>query len=104
MAQKKTGLNLSGRELRIEGRLCRIARLDGDDFKFLDDPEPVLAEVRKTGLRIDLFSFLQGLPELSGSFQMIGIHSCLYIDGWDHENFQYFFGNRYLGYFGVFQG
>lgn len=68
MAQEKTGLNFSGRELRIEGHLCRIARLDGDDFKFLNDPEPVLAEVRRTGLRIDLFSFLQGLPETSAKY------------------------------------
>jgi hypothetical protein len=68
MAQEKTGLNLNGRELRVEGRLCRVARLDGDDFKFLDDPEPVLAELRRTGLRIDLFTFLQGLPETSPKY------------------------------------
>jgi hypothetical protein len=68
MAQKKTGLNISGRVLRVEGRLCRVARLDGDDFKFLEDPEPVLAELRRTGLRIDLFSFLQGLPETSPKY------------------------------------
>jgi len=68
MAQKKANLNIDGRELRVEGRLCRLARLDGDGFKFLNDPEPVLAEVRNAGLRIDLFSFLQGLPETSAKY------------------------------------
>ena len=68
MAQKKTNLNIAGRELRVEGRLCRLARLDGDDFKFLNDPESVLAEVRNAGLRIDLFSFFQGLPETSAKY------------------------------------
>jgi hypothetical protein len=62
MPENKTGVSVCGNELLVQGRLCRIARLDGDDFKFLDDPEAVLAEVRKTKLRIDLFTFLQGLP------------------------------------------
>ena len=62
MPENKAGVSVCGNELRVQGRLCRVARLDGDDFKFLDDPEAVLAEVRKTRLRIDLFTFLQGLP------------------------------------------
>lgn len=68
MAQKKANLSVGGRELRVEGRLCRLARLDGDDFKFLNDPEPVLTEVRNAELRIDLFSFVQGLPETSAKY------------------------------------
>ena len=62
MPENKAGVSVCGNELLVQGRLCRVARLDGDDFKFLDDPEAVLAEVRKTRLRIDLFTFLQGLP------------------------------------------
>jgi hypothetical protein len=68
MVQKKPSLNIDGRELRVEGRFYRLARLDGDDFKFLDDPEAVLAEVLKTGMRIDLFTFPQGLPETSPKY------------------------------------
>ena len=68
MAQKKANLSIGGRELRVEGRLYRVARLDGDDFKFLDDPELVLRELPKTGLRIDLFTFPQGLPETSPKY------------------------------------
>jgi hypothetical protein len=62
MPENKACVSVCGDELLVQGRLCRVARLDGDDFKFLDDPEAVLAEVRKTRLRIDLFTFLQGLP------------------------------------------
>ena len=62
MPENKADVSVCGNELLVQGRLCRVARLDGDDFKFLDDPEAVLAEVRKTRLRIDLFTFLQGLP------------------------------------------
>jgi hypothetical protein len=68
MAKKKTGLSFGGRELQVEGHMCRVARLDGDDFKFLDDPEPVLAELRRAESRIDLFSFLQGLPDTSPKY------------------------------------
>jgi len=63
MAQKKTGLNFGGRELVIEKGLCRVAHLDADDYKFLDDPEPTIAELCGAKTRIDLFTFLQKLPD-----------------------------------------
>jgi hypothetical protein len=47
----------------VHGRVFRIGRLDGDKYKFLDDPEPVLAELRKSDTRVDLFTFMQKLPE-----------------------------------------
>ncbi len=56
-------MNISGREIVVDGRFCRIGRLDGDKYKFLDDPEPVLAELRTSGSRVDLFTFMQRLPE-----------------------------------------
>jgi hypothetical protein len=56
-------MNVCGREVKVEGRLCRIAHLDADDYKFLDDPEAALSELRKSGMRIDLFTFMQRLPE-----------------------------------------
>jgi len=56
------------REIRIHGRLIRIARIDGDKYKFLDDPEPVLAELRKSETRVDLFTFMQRLPDVSPKY------------------------------------
>jgi hypothetical protein len=61
-------MNVCGRDIRVEGRLPRIARLDGDKYEFLDDPEPVLDSLRKSGIRIDLFTFMQRLPEVSPKY------------------------------------
>jgi hypothetical protein len=58
-------MNVCGRDILVHGRVFRIARLDGDKYKFLDDPEPVLAELRKSDTRVDLFTFMQKLPETS---------------------------------------
>lgn len=58
-------LRFDNRELRITGRVCRIAHLDADDYKFLEDPELVLSELRRSKSRIDLFTFLQKLPDTS---------------------------------------
>jgi hypothetical protein len=63
MPQKKTSLSFAGRELVIERRFCRVAHLDADDFKFLADPEATIAELRGSSTRIDLFTFLQKLPD-----------------------------------------
>jgi hypothetical protein len=62
------GLKFNNRELRITGRLCRVAHLDADDYKFLDNPEPVVSELRKSKLGIDLFTFLQKLPDTSPKY------------------------------------
>jgi len=61
-------MNVCGRDIVVHGRLFRIARLDGDKYKFLDDPEPVLAELRKSDTRVDLFTFMQKLPETTPKF------------------------------------
>jgi len=52
-----------GKHVRIEGRVLRIARLDADKYQFLDDPELMIAGLRRCGSRIDLFTFMQRLPE-----------------------------------------
>jgi hypothetical protein len=61
-------MKIGGREIKIQGWLIRIARLDADKYQFLDDPEIVLDGLRKSETRVDLFSFLQRLPETSPKF------------------------------------
>src|SRR5579859_2018058 len=56
-------MRICGKEIRVEGRFLRIARLDADKYHFLEDPEPVIEAVRKSGVRVDLFTFVQKLPE-----------------------------------------
>ena len=59
----KSTINISGRGLKLQGQLIRTARIVGEKYLFLDDPEPVIAGLRKCGTRVDLFTFLQRLPE-----------------------------------------
>jgi hypothetical protein len=49
-------------DIRIEGRLVRVARLELDKTEFLDDPAAMLDALRNSGARIDLFTFLEQLP------------------------------------------
>jgi hypothetical protein len=58
-----------GKEIRIHGLLCRIARLDADKYEFLQDPEPTLDALRKSGSRIDLFTFLQRPTETQPKYR-----------------------------------
>lgn len=52
-----------GKDIRISGRLVRIARIDGDKYNYPDDLEILVDGLRKCGTRVDLFTFLQKLPD-----------------------------------------
>ena len=56
-------MNVCGRDIKVQGRLVRIARIHGDKYRFMEDPEPVIEGLRKTADRIDIFTFMQRLPE-----------------------------------------
>lgn len=58
-----------GREIRITGRLVRTARLEGEKYEFLEDPETIIEGVRKSGRRVDLFTFMQRLPESTPKYK-----------------------------------
>lgn len=58
-------IKVCGKDIKIKGRFLRIAHLDGDKYTFPDNPEAMLDGLRKCGRRIDLFTFLQKLPETS---------------------------------------
>jgi hypothetical protein len=59
---------VDGRGIQVQGRLVRLARLDGDKYKFLDDPEPVVAGLRKSQMRVDIFTFMQKLSDTSPKY------------------------------------
>jgi len=62
-------MEILGSKVRIDGRLIRIARLDAEKFLFLGDPEPLLAGLKTSGIRIDLFTFLQRLPDTAPKYR-----------------------------------
>jgi hypothetical protein len=65
---KKPFIRICGRDIKVEGRLIRIASVDGEKFTVPNDPEELLDGLRKCGTRVDLFTFLQKLPETSPKY------------------------------------
>jgi hypothetical protein len=63
--RKNSPLTVRGKEIRVRGRFIRVASLDGEKYVFPDDPEAMRQGLLKAGTRIDLFTFLQRLPETS---------------------------------------
>lgn len=61
-------MKVCGKDLQIRGRLLRISHLDADSYESLNDPEAVLGELRKSGIRSDLFTFMQILPDTSPKY------------------------------------
>ena len=64
--KKKTLLRVCGKDIRVTGRVIRVARLDGDKYVF---PTILRQCVKVCGdrARIDLFTFLQPLTEIRGN-------------------------------------
>ena len=56
-------MKICGKGVRIDGRVIRIGRLEADRYEFLDDPEAACKEIRDSGVRMDLFTFLQRLRD-----------------------------------------
>jgi hypothetical protein len=52
-------VNICGKGVQVQGRLIRIARLDGEKYNSPDDPELILDGLRRCGARIDIFTFLR---------------------------------------------
>ncbi len=56
-------MQIGGLDIQVDGRLLRIARLADDKFDSADDPAAVLAALRESRQRVDLFTFMQKLPD-----------------------------------------
>ena len=64
----RCSLQVCGKDIQINGKLIRIARLDGEGYQFLEDPETALASLRESGTRIDIFTFIQKLSETAQKY------------------------------------
>ena len=58
-------MEVCGKDVRIRGKLLRIGYIDGDKYNFPEHPDAFVASLRKCGKRIDLFTFMQRLPDTS---------------------------------------
>src|SRR5882724_8074521 len=62
-------LRLEGRDVVAQGRLCPVAHVDGEGYKFLANPESAIAALRSSNTRAGLFTFLQKLPETAPQYR-----------------------------------
>ena len=60
-------LRINGRDIRVDGRLVRVARIEGDKYCFLGEHEPasVMDGLRSCATRVDLFTFVQRVTDTS---------------------------------------
>jgi hypothetical protein len=61
-------IKVCDKEIRIQGRFVRTARLEADGYHFLDDPQPLLDGLQRCGKRIDVFTFVQSLRDTSPKY------------------------------------
>lgn len=61
-------MRICGSDIIVQGGLIRTARIDGEKYEFPSDPEAMLDGLRNSGTRIDLFTFLQRLPETTPKY------------------------------------
>jgi hypothetical protein len=55
-------------DIEFSGRFLRIAAPAGDGYRFIDDPEMYIEAVRNLNQRVDIFTFMQQLPETSPKY------------------------------------
>src|SRR5207245_2517637 len=61
-------MKVCGRDIKIQGRLVRIACPELDSYESLGDPDAVLNGLRKSAVRVDLFTFMQSIAEASPKY------------------------------------
>jgi hypothetical protein len=59
----RSPLQICGKDVKVSGRILRVARLDGEKYVFPDNPPAMAEAMRRAEPRIDLFTFLQPLTE-----------------------------------------
>jgi hypothetical protein len=61
-------MHICSNEIRFRGRLIRIAFVDGEGYQFFEEPEAVVAALRDSGTRIDLFTFISKLSDTAPKY------------------------------------
>src|SRR5262249_15324485 len=64
-ARRVVTVKICGEDIRIQGKVVRIAQLDADTYEFLNDPASAIDAMRECGARIDLFTFMQRVADTS---------------------------------------
>lgn len=62
-------VSVHDRNIKVDGGILRTGQIDGEKYCFLENPDQIVDGLRKCGSRIDLFTFIQRLPETSPKYQ-----------------------------------
>jgi hypothetical protein len=62
-------LEICCKQIRVEGRVVRIARLEGELYVSLKDPDALLQGLQNSGEHVDLFTFMQMLPDTTPKYK-----------------------------------
>jgi hypothetical protein len=55
-------------DIKVKGAIIRTARLAAEGYDFLEDPGTAYQALRESGIRIDIFTFTQKLPDTSPKY------------------------------------
>jgi hypothetical protein len=69
-------MKILDKEFNVEGRLIRIGRLKAEQFESFPDPAAAIDAIRQSGTPIDLFTFVEKLPNILPRFR--------YLSEWDN--------------------
>jgi hypothetical protein len=61
-------MKVCGKDIKVQGRVIRLARIDGENFVFLENPEEAISALRQAGKGIDLFTFTRPLPNTKAEY------------------------------------
>ena len=61
-------MNVCGQEIKTYGKWLRVAALSADTYEFLDDPLEAIKTLKTCAERIDLFTFMQRVPDTSPKY------------------------------------
>jgi hypothetical protein len=56
-------IRIHDKDVKINGRLVRVARIDGEEYRFCSDLEAIADRLKRSKTRVDLFTFFQPLSE-----------------------------------------
>src|SRR5262249_42797143 len=78
---------ICGREIKVDAGVIRIARV-AEGFESVDDPEALVSALRQSGLRIDIFTFIQSLHQTTPNHQCYAMEmdnlAALSVSTFDH--------------------
>ena len=61
-------IEIRGTQMQIRGSLVKIARLDAEKFLFVDNPEVIIEELRRSNAGVDVFTFIQKVTETAPKY------------------------------------